>query len=68
MKKKFDLKSILTLISIISLVIFVGYVLFMIEIDKEIAMLLLGVFITLIQQIANYYFTRKDKSEDNDKN
>lgn len=62
-KKKWDLKSTLTLIAIISLVLFVGYTLWSIKIDKEVAMLLIGVFITLIQQITNYYFTRKDKGE-----
>lgn len=61
--KRWDLKSVLTLIAIISLVVFVGYTLWSIKIDKEVAMLLIGVFITLIQQIANYYFTRKDDKE-----
>lgn len=63
MKNKLDLKSILTLIAVISLVVFVGYTLWQVKIDREIAMLLIGVFITLIQQITNYYFTRKDKGE-----
>ncbi len=62
-KKRLDLKSILTLISIISLVIFVGYILLVIKIDKEIGMLFFGVFIGLIQGITNYYFTRKSNDD-----
>lgn len=62
--KKLDLKSILTLLSIISLDIFVGYTLWKVKIDKEIALLLLGVFIGLIQGITNHYFSRKDNKKE----
>lgn len=65
-KKKLDLKSILTLIAVISLVVFVGYILLKLNIDKEIAMLFFGVFTVLINKITDYYFTRKS-SEDKEK-
>lgn len=63
MKKLLDLKSILTILAVTSLIVFVGFILFNLKIDKEIAMLFFGVFTVLINKITDYYFTRKDKGE-----
>ncbi len=59
---KWDLKSILTLIIVIALIIFVGALLIMLYIKdmitSEIAMLLITAFVLFANNIANYYFNR----------
>ena len=59
---KWDLKSILTLIIVIALIIFVGALLIMLYlkdmITSEIAMLLITAFVLFANNIANYYFNR----------
>lgn len=62
--KNLDLKSALTLLAVLSLILFVAYILWNLQIDKEIAMLFFGVFTVLIQKITDYYFTRKDKGKE----
>lgn len=59
LSKTFCLKNIVTLISITALIFFVGYILFKIKMDKEIALLFFGSFISSINMIMVYYFTRK---------
>ena len=62
---KWDLKSILTLTIVISLTVFVGILLVMLYIKDlittEISMILITAFVLFANNIANYYFTRKDK-------
>ena len=57
--KKTDLKSKLTILIITALIVYIGYILFKIEITTEIAVMFISAFIVLANNIANYYFNRK---------
>lgn len=63
---KWDLKSVLTLVIVIALILFVGTLLIMLYlkdlITVEIAMIIITAFVLFANNIANYYFTRKDNS------
>ena len=63
---KWDLKSILTLVIVIALILFVGALLIMLYlkdlITVEIAMMLITAFVLFANNIANYYFTRKENN------
>lgn len=67
---KWDLKSVLTLIIVASLVIFVGVLLVMLyiqnKITSELAMMIITAFVLFASNIANFYFT-KDKNSNNTK-
>jgi accessory gene regulator protein AgrB len=52
-------KTILTILSIVSLIVFVGYIMYKIELNNDIALLFFGAFISLVNQITSYFFTRK---------
>ncbi len=64
---KWDLKSVLTLIIVIALIIFVGALLVMLHlkdlITVEIAMMIITAFVLFANNIANYYFTRKERQD-----
>lgn len=59
---KWDLKSLLTVMSTAALILFVGVILVMLfikdMITSEIAVMLITAFVLLITNIANYYFTK----------
>lgn len=59
---KWDLKSVLTLIVVIALIIFVGALLVMLYLQNlittEIAMMIITSFVLFANNIANYYFTK----------
>lgn len=63
---KWDLKSILTLVIVIALILFVGALLTMLYlkdlITVEIAMMIITAFVLFANNIANYYFTRKENN------
>lgn len=63
---KWDLKSVLTLVIVIALILFVGALLIMLYlkdlITVEIAMMLITAFVLFANNIANYYFTRKENN------
>lgn len=64
--KQLSLKSILTLTVVIALIIFVGALLVMLHLEKmlttDIAIMIITAFVLFATNIANYYFTRNDKS------
>ena len=63
---KWDLKSVLTLVIVIALILFVGALLTMLYlkdlITVEIAMMIITAFVLFANNIANYYFTRKENN------
>lgn len=65
--KKVDLKTILTITTIVALILFCAYILWKIEVDKDIALLFFGAFIALINQITNYFYTRKSADSEHKK-
>jgi hypothetical protein len=63
---KWDLKSILTLVIVIALILFVGVLLVMLYLKNmlttEIAVMLITAFTLFATNIANYYFSRKENN------
>ncbi len=62
-KKNLDLKSWLTILISVSLVIFVGILLFKTETTPEISIMFYSAFILFANQMAQYYFNRKKDGE-----
>ena len=60
-KKKIDTKTIITIMSVASMLYFVGYLLKVIEVSTDIALMFFGAFIGSFNTILNYFFTRKSK-------
>ena len=65
--EKLDLKSILTIIVILTLTIFVGYILWSHEISTELISAIVMAYILFANKIADHYFGKENKKGE-DKN